>query len=126
MGEHETFQTEIEKQLHQWQTLIENQSKAIDSLKRQAEQLEPDAKLQYLERIKELENKIETVKDKMIDAQQQLDTIKSAGEEAWEEVKTGSQHAWDDLALGFNKAWEEMTTSFDQASSKMQKRIPKE
>ena len=125
MSDKETFQTAIEEQLEKWKTQIDLHSQKLDELKLKAENLEAEAKLQYLEQIKELEVKIEDVKSKMGEGEHRLATIKDAGEEAWEEVKAGSQNAWENMALGVNNAWKEVRSSFDLASSKIQDRISK-
>ncbi|GJL48860.1 MAG: hypothetical protein NPIRA01_00870 [Nitrospirales bacterium] len=122
MSEKEAFQTTIEQQLQEWQSQIDEYSSKLDGLRRKASQLESDVRLQHLEQIKEVEERIEAVNIKIAEGQQRLESIKSGGEEAWEEMKTGSQHAWDDLVKGFNKAWGEIKTSSDLASSRIQDR----
>jgi len=114
MGEKDNFQADIEQQLRQWGSQIESASQTIADLKEKAGHLESDVKLQYLDRIQELECKIADAKTKIDEGQQHLDSFKAAGEEAWDEIKTGSQEAWD-----------AMKTSVEQASSKIQERIPK-
>ena len=123
MGEKSTFQTATEEQLTKWKAQIEEHAKKVDDLKARAEELELGAKLQYLEQIKQLENKIESVKGDISEGEQRLKNIKEAGEEAWEELKEGSQHAWDDLVTGVNGAWAEVKSSIDVASSKIHDRI---
>lgn len=125
MSEKETFQTAIDEQLDKWKLQIKEHSHTLDELKAKAEKLEAAAKLEYLEQIKELENKIGAVKGKMAEGEQRVEQIKTAGEEAWEEIKAGSQSAWDDLAHGVNTAWGEVKDSFESASSKMQDRVSK-
>jgi len=125
MQEKSTFQTTIETELGRWMAQVEEYSKKIEELKAKAEHLERDAKLQYLEQIKDLENKVVSLKTKMAEGQQRFDEIKSASEEAWGELKTGSQLAWDDLVFGVNAAWKEIRSTLDSASSKLQERIQK-
>ena len=125
MSEKETFQTAIEEQLDKWKIQIKENSHKLDELKAKAELLEAEAKIQYLEQIKALENKIDAVKSKMTEGEHRVEKIKEAGEEAWEEVQTGSQNAWDDLVLGVNNAWGEVKSSVDAASSKIQDRTSK-
>ena len=126
MIEKQKFQTNIEKQILEWQAQMNEYSERIKEFKVKAEQLEEESKLQYLEQIQELEHRIDAVKNKIADGQQRLDTLKSAGDEAWEEVKVGSEKAWDELVQGINTAWGEVKTSLDLASSKIQDRLPKE
>ena len=125
MGNKDNFQAGIEQQLSQWNTQLEGASQTIADLKGKADQLESDAKHDYLAHIQELENKIAETKAKMDEGQQRLDTMKIAGDEAWEEIKTGSQQAWGDLALGLNEGWDALKTSVDRASSKIQDQTSK-
>jgi len=125
MSEKEAFQTTIEQQLQEWQSQTDEYSSKLEGLRSKASQLESDVRLQHLEQIKEVEERIEAVNMKIAEGQQRLESIKSGGEEAWEEMKTGSQHAWDDLVKGFNKAWGEIKTSSDLASSRIQDRVKK-
>lgn len=125
MRTQETFQTNIESQLEQWNAQLEAHSQKIEELRAKAEKLENEAKVQYLAQIKELENKLEVVKSKIADGQKRLDKLKLAGQEAWEDVKVGGQSAWDEMMGGINKAWGEVKTSFDSASSKLQNRTNK-
>ncbi|MDT7043767.1 hypothetical protein [Candidatus Nitronereus thalassa] len=125
MSDKETFQMEIEEQLEKWKSQIDSHSQKLHELKLRAEKLEAEAKLQYLEQIKELEVKIEDVKSKMGEGEHRLATIKDAGEEAWDEVKTGSQNAWEDMVRGVNKGWDEVRSSFELASSKIRDGISK-
>lgn len=125
MSKKETFQTDIEKQLEEWKAQIAEHSSRIEELKIKAEKLEGEAKLQYLEQIKEIENKMEAVIATMTKGESRLVEIKEAGEEAWAEVKDGSQSAWNDLVVGVNTAWGEVKDSFEAASSKIQDHVSK-
>lgn len=125
MSEKDTFQTAAEKQLGKWKAQVKEHAQKIDELKARADKLEAEAKLQYLEQLKELEKKIESLRGNITEGEKRLDSIKEAGEEAWEELKEGSQNAWDNLVVGVNDVWAEIKSSVDLASTKIQGRMNK-
>ena len=77
MAEKEIFQYKIEKQLQEWKVQINEHMMRIEEFKAKAEQLETDAQLQYLEQIRKLEKRIDAVKDKIVEGEQKLDSLKT-------------------------------------------------
>ena len=125
MGEKDTFQVGIARQLHEWNIQLEGTLQTVANLKEKAAKLEPSAQYEYLDHIQEIESKIIATKAKIDEGQHRLESMKAAGEEAWEELKSGSQQAWSDLSVGVNEAWDAMKISVEQASSKIEEGIPK-
>ncbi|MGM0652278.1 MAG: hypothetical protein ACQES4_05790 [Bacillota bacterium] len=67
------YQEKIEAQLKEWQA-------EVNKLRAQAEGKSADAKIVYMEKVKELEKEMEQARDK-------LESLKKAGENTWEEAK---------------------------------------
>ena len=111
----------IQQQFAQWKDHLESYHGKLEELKLKAQGLEQEAKLEYLQKLKDLENKIVTAQGKLEEQQTKYENLKEVSEEAWSEFKTGGQMAWDELKTGIEGAWEEMKTAVDSASSTLSK-----
>ncbi len=112
----------IHQQFAQWKAHLESYRGKLGELKLKAEKLEQEAKLEYLQKLKELENKIVTAQEKLEEQEIKYENLKEVSEEAWAEFKSGGQMAWDELKTGIEGAWEEMKGGVESASSTLSKR----
>ncbi len=83
MGKREEYESFMEKQLNDWNTMTEPYKSA-------ASQWEAQAKAQYAKNL-------ELLHAKRDDAWASLAKMKSAGDEAWEQLKLKTDKAWEDL-----------------------------
>ncbi len=86
------FMDQMNNQLKTWQA-------EIDRLKAKAAESEARARSEYYKEISNLEMKKNDLSD-------QLEKMKTAGEEAWGDMKTGLQKAWRELDESFRNALE--------------------
>jgi hypothetical protein len=92
MGMKEAYQEKMDARLREWQA-------KIDELKARADQAGAEQKMAYYEQI-------ESLRARQQKAQAQLNELRSAGEDAWEDVKAGVELAWQDLQEAFGRASE--------------------
>jgi uncharacterized coiled-coil DUF342 family protein len=90
MGMKQVYQQKMDARLREWQA-------KIDELKARADQAGAEQKLEYYEQI-------ESLRARQQKAREQLDELRSAGEDAWEDVKAGVELAWQDLQDAFQRA----------------------
>jgi multidrug resistance efflux pump len=69
----------------------------IDKLKAKAGAAQADAKQEYYKQIEQLELK-------QNEANQKLDDLKTAGDEAWEDLKAGVDLAWESVSMAVKSA----------------------
>jgi uncharacterized protein YhaN len=114
-----TMKTSIENELQEWEVTLEKYRVKLDLLKDRAQELTGEARLNYLEHIQDLEERIHATQDKMNEGKRQIEQMKSGAEDAFEELKEGSHIAWNDLKSGIGNAWKELKTSMDFAAKKI-------
>ncbi len=83
MSMKDAYQQKLEVQLEEWKA-------DIDKMKAKADQADADVKIEYHDRIEDLQLKQEA-------AQEKLKELREAGEGAWEDLKTGVELAWTSL-----------------------------
>lgn len=69
----------------------------IDKLKAKADSADADVQLEYYKKIEELR----TMQD---EANQKLDDLREASDDAWEDIKAGVDSAWDSLSRSVKSA----------------------
>ena len=89
-GKKAAYRQQMEAQLKEW-------SAKIEALKAKAEKAEAKAKVGYYE-------VIEQVRGRQDQLRQRLETLKKAGNGAWEDVKGGVEKGWADLKAAFDRA----------------------
>lgn len=69
----------------------------IESLKSQASVAKADAKIEYEKQIKELQ-------DTQAQAQEKLDEMRNASDDAWQDMKFGVERAWEEFEHATKRA----------------------
>ena len=85
------YQEQIKKKLKEL-------SDSLTELTFKAEQLQADAAV-------ELEEQIESLRDKQHRIREKLEELEAESGEAWEDIKDGIEHAWSDIKRGVDNAW---------------------
>jgi chromosome segregation ATPase len=91
MNEKNSYQEQFKKKLKEL-------SNSIAELTFRAEQLQADASV-------ELEEQIESLRDKQHKIREKLEELEETSGEAWEDIKDGIEHAWSDIKKGVDNAW---------------------
>lgn len=73
----------------------------IESLKADAQNAKADAKIEY-------ENQLKELQDAQATAQAKVDELRNASEDAWSDMKNGVESAWEE----FEQATKKATTRF--------------
>ena len=84
------FEEKLDAQLDEW-------SAQIDLLKAKADKAKAEMKIEYYQAIEGLQHK-------QSDAKAQLQELKRAGDEAWEDLKTGAEKAWTEVKSAYHDA----------------------
>jgi phage tail tape-measure protein len=91
MKEKKSYQEQFKKKL-------KDLSDSLAELTFRAEQLQADVTV-------ELEEQIESLRDKQHKIREKLEELEEASDEAWEDIKDGIEHAWSDRKKGVDSAW---------------------
>jgi len=86
----EAYEQKMEARLKEWDAKIQQ-------LKAKAEQASAEARIEYNNRIEELQGKRKTLEDR-------LDEMKSSGGDAWKDIKAGVENAFSDLKISVESA----------------------
>ncbi len=86
----DAYQQKMEAQLKEWDALI-------DQLRARAEQANAEAKIEYMNRVEELQGKRNTLQEK-------LDKMKNSSGDAWKDLKAGVENAFSDLKISVESA----------------------
>lgn len=89
MGKREEYLALMEKQLNEWKAKTE-------PFRASAEQWEAQMKAQY-------EKNLEALQAKREEAWENLSTLKSASDDAWDQVKANMDKTWEDLKASTEK-----------------------
>jgi tellurite resistance protein len=84
------YEEKLEAQLEEWNA-------QIALLKARADKGKAEAKIEYYKTIEALQHKQD-------EARKKLHTLKTAGDEAWEDLKTAAENAWDEVRTAFHLA----------------------
>ncbi|WP_447969208.1 hypothetical protein [Nitrospira sp. M1] len=114
----ETYQEKIDQTIQEWAAQLEAYSTKLEHLKVKAEGLERSAKIEYLEKLKDLENRIASAYEKLEESRKKYEQLMEVSDGAWDDIKSGGQMAWDDLKSGIESAWDDFKIAFDSASEK--------
>ncbi len=90
MSMKEAYEKKLQAKLDEWDA-------EIDKLKAKADAAEADAQLDYHKQIQELQSM-------QAAANQKLDELKNAGDDAWEDLKIGIDSALDSLSSSIKLA----------------------
>jgi len=91
----EAYQQKMEAQLKEW-------GARIDTLKARAEKATADAR-------SELHKKIDALGDLESRARKQLEKVRGASKEAWQDVKGGLEDAWNQIATAAETLWRKVS-----------------
>ena len=91
MKEKKSYQEQFKKKL-------KDLSDSLAELTFKAEQLQTDATV-------ELEEQIESLRDKQHKIREKLEELEETSGEAWEDIKDGIENAWSDIKKGVDNAW---------------------
>lgn len=95
MSKKEAFESKMDAQLREWNAEIEK-------LKARADRARADTKIEYYNRIEDLEARRQAARSK-------LEDMKSSGESAFENLKSGAEKAWKDLGDAMESARSEIS-----------------
>lgn len=90
MSERDVYAQKLKAKLDEW-------NGELNKLSAKASSAEADAKLKYQEVIDDL-------KKQRDEAQEQLDKLQSASEDAWQDMKEDLESAWGQIGKAFNDA----------------------
>ena len=90
MNARQTYQEQIEPQLREW-------ASKIDDLQTKAEAAKGETQTQVREKLTEL-------RVKQDEAKRKLESLKRASDDAWTDIKVGLDRAVEDLKQGVNSA----------------------
>ncbi|ULQ47042.1 hypothetical protein JN531_001865 [Flagellatimonas centrodinii] len=96
MNRQDAYIQKFEAQLDAWKA-------DINKLRARADDASAEAKLDLLDQLDRLRARRD-------DARDQLDELRKAGEDNWEQLKTRSEQAWADLSSGIKDALERFRT----------------
>jgi DNA anti-recombination protein RmuC len=86
------------------QEYIDKLKSKLDEWNAAIDKLEVQAKLAEMENRQKYEAEIETFKQKRDEIQERLNTMRSSGEQAFEDLRQGVEQAWDSLWDAYKKA----------------------
>ena len=92
MNKKQAYEEKLQAQLKEW-------SAQIDLLKARAENAEAESKVRYSETIEKLQSK-------KAFAEQKLQELRHAGDDAWTDLQEGLENAWADLGTAVRSAVE--------------------
>jgi hypothetical protein len=84
------YEEKLDAQVREW-------SAQIDLLKAKADKAKAEVKIEYYKTI-------EAVQRKQDDATANLQELKIAGDEAWEDLKIGAERAWAEVKTAYHDA----------------------
>ena len=84
MSLQEEYQKKMEAKIHEWNAKLEE-------LKAKADQAQAETKIQLTQEVDSLRRKSKV-------AQEKLQQLKGAGEDAWEDLKSSVESAWSDMS----------------------------